>query len=107
MDDDDFDDLFTGSDMLPDSQESLNANLTAPDNDHVLRSIERIFEDIAAGLLREETLTIPLSTPCKTRASPHTAAAGEPLSARSRTRQICFPGKSVQEAWRFSTRFIT
>jgi hypothetical protein len=104
MDDDDFGDLFAGSDMLPDSQESLNTNRTAPENDHVLRSIEKIFEDIAANIIREETLTIPLSTPCKSRASLIGAAADALPSASIRTRHISFPGKTAQEAWRFSTR---
>jgi hypothetical protein len=104
MDDDDFEDLFAGSDMLPGSQESLNASLTAPENDRVLRSIEKIFEDIAASILREESLAIPLNTPCKTRGSLPTAAADELPSASMRTRQICFPGKTAREAWRFSTR---
>lgn len=70
----------------------------------VIEKIEAVFEDIADALLRESNeLAITMRTRTRPRAgvsssTPVTGASSGTVKAR----RICFPGKTAEEAWRFS-----
>lgn len=69
----------------------------------VIAKIEAIFESIVDGLLgRQDTLRIPISSR-KARSRTILDNAGHASSSKTNTsREIHFPGKNSQEAWRFS-----
>ncbi|KAK5137789.1 hypothetical protein LTR08_007361 [Meristemomyces frigidus] len=71
----------------------------------VVAKIERVFEQIADAMLSEED---EISVTLKRRTKPTTASGNQPGRTVSnkpgdtRLRRICYPGKSAEEAWRFT-----
>lgn len=72
------------------------------DRDWVIARIEAMIEEIVDGLLEDsEQLSFTLKTRNGiTRRKPQADATGSLPPAKSR--DITFPGSTVQEAWRFS-----
>lgn len=87
----------TSSDVLT-AMSKDQPRLTGP-GPSVIQRIESVFEEIADSLLSEkDRLSITLKT--RPKESTH------PLVTSNRVvkeRRICFPGKTAEEAWRFST----
>ena len=71
---------------------------------HVAEKIEAAFEDIADALLDERNqLTITLKIrPRASNGSNSSAHHPNATYHTVKTKQVCFPGKSAEEAWRFS-----
>ncbi|KAK4544162.1 hypothetical protein LTR36_004372 [Oleoguttula mirabilis] len=70
----------------------------------VISKIEEVFEQIADGMISKHN---EICLTLKVRSKPTTATAvtqGHDVShqAEARSRRVCFPGKSAEEAWRFT-----
>ena len=74
----------------------------------VIEEIQDIFRSLADALENEKSeLSITIRTRVKTR-SGHGAASNETVREPStRERRLCFPGKTEEEAWRFSMAIAT
>ena len=93
MDDEDFEDLFAEAELLEgSSQESLTEHLA---DLNVIDQIEDVFEGVTEAILREDELSIAFRRRPRTRSN-----AGRNPSAT--LKQLRFPGKTADEAWRFS-----
>lgn len=71
------------------------ASIRRPANQEVLAKVERVFEEIADNLLREENISIPLryKKPASTRPE---------AEASSVLTHVSFPGATPQESRQFS-----
>lgn len=82
----------------------LQASLTSCGRNTVLEKIEEVFERIADALLDEkDDLAITLKTRVSRANVPTTSTSNSILGpVTTKSRRICFPGKTAEEAWRFS-----
>ena len=93
----------------PGDQDSTNSALDLipvkpPRTCSVIEQIAAVFERIADGLIRESN---QISIQLKTRPTAATPQMKNATSAHERTKEICFPGRTAREAWRFSNRSAT
>lgn len=74
-------------------------------NARVISKIEAIFESLADGILEDRgSLAVPLRTRAsKTRPSTTSHPGAGVADDLHQPRDVCFPGSTPQEAWRFST----
>lgn len=82
---------------------SESTAVTPSESYPVIKQIETVFERIADGLTNENTLISILLKIRPTSATPH---AKDAASAPTKTKEICFPGRTAREAWRFSRSAI-
>ena len=70
----------------------------------MIEKIEAVFEDIADALLNENSqLSITLKIRPKPRNGPRSSTDDQNATDdAAKRKQICFPGKTAEEAWRFS-----
>ena len=69
----------------------------------VMKQIQTVFERIADGLTDENNRISVLLKVRPTSATPNTRHAA---SIPTKTKEICFPGRTAREAWRFSRSAI-
>ena len=102
MDDDEFDDLFGEVELL---QDAPSESLTPP----AIETIEKIFQSIADTLAEgQNEISVTLRTRPRSRAqlSRSTSQQSDPAEG-PRLRRLAFPGKTADEAWRFSTSALS
>lgn len=74
------------------------ARVSRPGNPDVICKIEAVFESLATDL---EDGTKSLSISLKERPGLRSTMGSAVISAGSRSRRISFPGRTVEEGWRF------
>ena len=78
---------------------SKSTAVTPSESYPVIKQIETVFERIADRLTNENNQISILLKIRPTSATPH---AKDAASAPTKTKEICFPGRTSREAWRFS-----
>jgi hypothetical protein len=100
-DDEDFEDLLEGSELLEASEEPLTpeAIIMPPQKKTVIERIEGIFQMMLPAILDGKALVIPMRR--RPRPGKQRSTLENPVH-QPKLRAIRFPGNTAEEAWRFS-----
>lgn len=102
--DDLFDDLWSVQSPTPDDRVSTRL-LTDPQQLAALDKIEKVFECIVDSLANnDKQLTILLKRKDNNTLLRRIVTVTSPTSIVVMKKRICFPGRSPQDAWRFSQK---